>query len=1046
MPDRDFANGSVRATFPDSVDVIRRPAGLRSLDADGAVPRSQVVAMLRDSGFDVVADLDVIPGRELSGDGAPVALAVDVGADQRAVVLSDRDGLWTWQLPPSAPPAREPGSGSLTFTLAEPGPVPHGFGAIVLRFAGALTLTALESHVRPGLVHLRGTTPSTWRRVDALDDITLPANGPARILLLIHGTFSDTEGAYGMLAREPGLTFLTQALGEYDAVIGFDHPTLSVDPLTNARDLLSRLATAHPPQIDIVSHSRGGLVARSLVEQVIPDSESAPGVENIVFVGVPNGGTNFVDKGRLVTFVDLYTNLLLASAASVTGDGLAKVVAGGAIRGVSALVKYLVSHADDAVIPGLAAMEPDGQFLRELNATQPGQPAPGTTPWFVVGSDFHITRDDFPSEFPKSFALWLAENTVDDVLDEGNDLVVDTESMADIDTPPGGYVHDALPFGANPVVHHLNYFVQREVADALAFWLILRGDRLVAPEVTPSLDDGAQIVIGGGAFEGIPNSTRGLRDFGLDRGGPPRDVVADDSATPEPEPEAPTVPAHVAAEMPAELPVGRAVDLRVMLSRNEIDIDPTMASDHGTLRVAEGEVFTVRVMAKKNATIDGADTDRIMLPPGRGVSEVQFAVIAGAPGDVAVKVVLERGAKNIAAALTLEAEAVAGDDAAARRETTRGQVEVAAETSAVLDDSVWLEISEVELSGGDVKFQYWLRLPDAPTVFRYESAPLRDRAGFVAELFEGIERKWGDCAGDPGRFTRYLQDRGSDLFEQLFPQELQSRLWNLRNSLTSIILLADEPYFPWELVHLKPPVGRRQLKPRFFAQYGLLRWQFLPFPATATMRARAGKVLAVCPDYVDPRYVLAESANEADFLKHKLNAKEIAASESNVRNVLRRGGFDILHFSGHGAARTDDVAEAVILLRGREVHGDFTRELLSATTVAENAHLRNDDGSGPLVVLNACQAGIGGEQLSSLGGFARAFLEAGAHAVVACLWSVKQGPSRIFVETLYERLLSGDVIRDAVGHARDAARAGGDAATSLAFVVYARPDATLVLD
>ena len=43
-----------------------------------------------------------------------------------------------------------------------------------------------------------------------------------------------------------GRTFLTQALADYDAVVGFDHRTLSVDPLENARDL----AACSRPSVD----------------------------------------------------------------------------------------------------------------------------------------------------------------------------------------------------------------------------------------------------------------------------------------------------------------------------------------------------------------------------------------------------------------------------------------------------------------------------------------------------------------------------------------------------------------------------------------------------------------------------------------------------------------------------------------------------------------------------------------------------------------------------------------------------------------------------
>ena len=173
-------------------------------------------------------------------------------------------------------------------------------------------MSTLERNVRPGLLVMEGGDPTQWRRLDGLGGLGLPTDRTARLLLFIHGTFSSTAGAYGALVAYPwGQHLLREADRTYDAVIGFDHPTLSVDPKTNAQDLLRRLHTAgeHPPHIDVVTHSRGGLVYRSLAELILPGEAWRPSFGRVVFVGTPNAGTGLADPENWHTFVDLYTNI-----------------------------------------------------------------------------------------------------------------------------------------------------------------------------------------------------------------------------------------------------------------------------------------------------------------------------------------------------------------------------------------------------------------------------------------------------------------------------------------------------------------------------------------------------------------------------------------------------------------------------------------------------------------------------------------------------------------------------------------------------------------
>ena len=148
----------------------------------------------------------------------------------------------------------------------------------------------------------------------------------------------------------------------------------------------------------------------------------------------------------------------------------------------------------------------------------------------------------------------------------------------------------------------------------------------------------------------------------------------------------------------------------------------------------------------------------------------------------------------------------------------------------------------------------------------------------------------------------------------------------------------------------------------------------------------------------------------------------MTATPNGVRTLLRSGAFDLLHFSGHGAADPDDILDAKLLLQGLKRAGTVEPQYLGATTVSENASL-GEEGVGPVVVLNACQAGQAGELLTTVGGFAKAFLDAGASAFVSCLWSVHEQPSRVFVEKLYDELLDGTPISAATpGHARSPAR------------------------
>ena len=431
MPSASFGGGAVRVRTPGSYDASEgHDRGDRDLgDGSGrTAAKSALLAALAEQDFDVVDRIDLTPrrSRDLESPGpanrrGTVALDVDVAPGDDAVVLLERDGVYSWHLPaaphrgdavagtphrvlrdhrPASEAARPrpPGASGQPQALGAEqrhdrgllGDLVHGaVQAIVLRFAVPVVVgrvvRRLEEPVRPGLVHVAGPSAASWQPVAAGATLALPTDRPVRVLLLVHGTFSSTVGAFAPMGLVPGAEgFLPTVLSAYDAVIGYDHRTLSVDPRQNADDLLAELRRHHPGTdltIDIITHSRGGLVTRSFVEAVLPQSNWPATVDHVIFVASTHGGTHLADPARWHDLVDLYTNLVTVGAAGlalVPGGAPVAAVVGGVVRGIGALVKHLVSYAaegDD--VPGLAAMIPGGPFVTELNREQPGQPGSG---------------------------------------------------------------------------------------------------------------------------------------------------------------------------------------------------------------------------------------------------------------------------------------------------------------------------------------------------------------------------------------------------------------------------------------------------------------------------------------------------------------------------------------------------------------------------------------------------------------------------------------------------------------------------------------------
>ncbi|MGZ3419051.1 MAG: esterase/lipase family protein [Polyangiales bacterium] len=331
------------------------------------------------------------------------------------VLLSvDDSGIARWRHPGSAP-APERGGGKM----------------IAL---GAKGVAEWEKHARP--YRLRTFGPAAYER-DVAPGEPEPwesLGDGRRALLFVHGTFGRAHEVFDL--GEGTMNALSAA---YEGrVFAFDHFTLTDDPVRNVERFLEGLGE-RSCFVDIVCHSRGGLVARQLAA-VDPAKVR---VDRIVFVGSPNDGTALAEPERFAQFVDVYTNLL-------TETPFAE-----ALVGVVHLVSSLADDITDR-LPGVVAQRPGSPMLARLRDSLPPPERA-----FGIASDF--TNDG------SRVSLVAADLVADGAFGEPNDLAVPVASVTEVSDVPFVPLEHRLTFAGD--VHHFGYFRRKETRDSLVRWL-----------------------------------------------------------------------------------------------------------------------------------------------------------------------------------------------------------------------------------------------------------------------------------------------------------------------------------------------------------------------------------------------------------------------------------------------------------------------------------------------------------------------------------------------------------------------------------------------
>lgn len=397
-------------------------------------------------------------------DGEPAMLlrVPSLGASvDHAVLYTDEAGVSRWifpvvpQTPADAPEfllPRDPAPLPLAQDPGTRGPLTKLGRRLVRVLAWATEGIVGQGALAAATAWESGHRPYALRRFP-LDD-TRPVDWAAlrggRALLFVHGTFSSAAGAFSLL---PEATI--EALGRLygGRMFAFDHPSMHHSPAENVTQLLAMLPHGTDLEVDVVTHSRGGLVARQLIAHA--PAAARLRVRRAVFVAAPHRGTVLADSEHGIDMLDRYTNLFteLPDNAFTIGTealfALAKLLYHGAARG----------------LPGLSSMHPDDTALGTLNGAA------------VQGVAYHAIASDFKptgSTLLARFGWKLADALVDGIFGEGNDGVVPTAGGYELRREGAGFpIADAqrLVYAHADGVHHLNFFAQPRTGERLLDWL-----------------------------------------------------------------------------------------------------------------------------------------------------------------------------------------------------------------------------------------------------------------------------------------------------------------------------------------------------------------------------------------------------------------------------------------------------------------------------------------------------------------------------------------------------------------------------------------------
>lgn len=262
----------------------------------------------------------------------------------------------------------------------------------------------------------------------------------------------------------------------------------------------------------------------------------------------------------------------------------------------------------------------------------------------------------------------------------------------------------------------------------------------------------------------------------------------------------------------------------------------------------------------------------------------------------------------------------------------------------------------------------------------------------------------------------HLEGAGIRLFDAA-PENFKNLFWQLvdsKQNLESIAIVSDEPFIPWELMiphrkknkktETRAPLGVEFMIGRWTPDNGTSGSQKIPLDSS----------VVIAPEYKGNR-ALPHAQDEAEFVRNNISGTILKPAKFDVIDdkLMTSPKTNVLHISCHGAESTD-VSQVIYLEDDSELHSHQLEALPGFRRFFEDSNI--------IVVLNACEVGRPSPALVGIGGFAKAFIDLGAAAVVAPLWSVKDDIAHDVILTFYNTVLKdpsrpfADVFRQIRSH------------------------------